>query len=168
MITDINFLLASAQTATSSIAASNVANLKNIFDAGAGQDIYAVVTVTTAFTGGGTIQFQVKASADDTIVTGDETIGSSAVITADATNLPVGRIIVIRINESTARDSRVPDTGVITNGGRQYLGMWYATTGTVSTGAVNVSIVLDPQTMPKSYNSGFRLNKSGGTLGNDA
>lgn len=162
MITDINFLLASAQTGfvSTDFAATNVANLKNIYDAGAGQDLYAVVTVTTDFAGGTSVDFQVKASADDTVAAADETIGSTGPILL--ASLTKGSIFVIRINQSNTQSSRNSGTGVITNGGRQYIGMWYDLAGTFSAGAVNVSIVLDPQTLPKHYNSGFRLAKPSG------
>lgn len=161
MITDINFLLASAQTGfvATDFAATNVANLKNIYDAGAGQDIYAVVTVTTAFGNGTSIDFQVKASDNDTIAAADETIGSSGAIPLSL--LTAGNVFVIRINESSQRAVRTVGTGAIVNGGRQYIGMWYDLTGTFNAGAVNVSIVLDPQSLPKHYNSGFTFTRSG-------
>jgi hypothetical protein len=162
MITDINFLLASAQSGfvATDFAATNVADLKNIYDVGAGCDVYAVVTVTTAFADGTSIDFQVKAGDNTTVASTDETIGSSGPIPLSA--LSKGNIFVIRINESRIQSSRDATTGVITPGGRQYVGMWYDITGTFSAGAVNVSIVLDPQTLPKNYNSGFRLAKPGG------
>jgi hypothetical protein len=163
MITDINFLLASAQgPITASAVASNVANLKNIYDVGAGRPIYAVVTVTTAFSGGTSVEFQVKASANNTVDASDETIGSSGAI--PVANLGLGRIIVIPLTENYVRGERVlvtatPDTlgATITNGGRQYVGMWYAVSGSPSAGSVNVSIVLDPQSLPKHYDSGYKF-----------
>jgi hypothetical protein len=163
MITDINFLLASAQgPITASAVASNVANLKNIYDVGAGRPIYAVVTVTTAFSGGTSVEFQVKASANETVDASDETIGSSGAI--PVANLGLGRIIVIPLTENYVRGERVlvaatPDTlgKTITNGGRQYVGMWYAVSGSPSAGSVNVSIVLDPQSLPKHYDSGYKF-----------
>lgn len=163
MITDINFLLASAQgPITASAVATNVADLKNIYDAGAGRPVYAVVTVTTAFSGGTTVDFQVKASVDTTVNASDETIGSSGAI--PVTSLTAGRIIVIPLTENHVRGQRdtvdlaVDEVGrTITNGGRRYLGMWYAVSGTPTAGSVNVSIVLDPQSLPKHYDSGFKF-----------
>ena len=163
MITDINFLLASAQgPITASAVANNVADLKNIYDVGAGRPVYAVVTVTTAFSGGTSVEFQVKSSDNSTVDASDETIGSSGAI--PVAQLTVGRIFVVPLTENYIRGQRnlvtaTPDTlGVtIVNGGRRYIGMWYAVTGSPSAGSVNVSIVLDPQSLPKHYDSGFKF-----------
>lgn len=162
MITDINFLLASAQTGfvATDFAATNVADLKNIYDLGAGRNVYAVVTVTTAFAGGTSIDFQVKAGDNTTVAATDETIGSTGPIPLSA--LTLGNIFVIRLNDSYVNSSRTTNTGVIVNGGRQYIGMWYDLVGTFSAGAVNVSLVIDPQSLPKHYNSGFILAKPSG------
>lgn len=161
MITDINLLLASAQTGfvATDFASTNVVDLKNIYDIGAGKPVYAVVTVTTTFAGGASVQFQVKASDNSTIDASDETVGSSAAI--PSASLTAGSIFVIPVGESYIRDSRTLSTGVIVNGGRRYLGVWYDVTGTFSAGAVNVSIVLDPQSLPKNYDSGFKFVKTG-------
>lgn len=163
MITDINFLLASAQgPITTSAVATNVADLKNIYDVGAGRPVYAVVTVTTAFSGGTSVEFQVKASDNGTVDASDQTIGSSGAI--PTTSLTAGRIIVVPLTENYVRGERVvqdlnPDIvgATITNGGRRYVGMWYAVTGAPSAGSVNVSLVLDPQSLPKHYDSGFKF-----------
>lgn len=164
MITDINFLIASAQgPITTSAVATNVADLKNIYDVGAGLPIYAVVTVTTAFSGGTSVEFQVKASDNTTVNASDETIGSSGAIPVGS--LTLGRIVVIPLTENYVRGQRDTDTAptpdelgkTITNGGRRYVGMWYSVSGTPTAGSVNVSIVLDPQSLPKHYDTGIKF-----------
>lgn len=140
MITDKNLIIASNSSAiTTSVAVGDVLDLAAIREVGEGKTLYAFIHVNTAFAGGGTVTFQVKSSANNTIAAADTTIGSSPTFTSDGTNLPDNKVVAIKLN---------PQLGLT---GDQYLGLWVATTGTVSTGTIGACVVLDIQDGLKYY-----------------
>ena len=114
-------------------------------DIGEGRELYMVFTVTTAFTGAGTISFQVIGDSAEALTTTPRTIlGQSNAIVAST--LAKGSQVVVKINPSLAST------------GQEYVGALYDVTGTVGAGKVTADIVLDIQDGKKFYDSGFKVD----------
>ena len=142
MITDKLLRLSDAQAILGTdLAATDVIDLSVARDIGEGTNLYMVVTVITAFTGGTSIDFIVKGSTDATIVTGDTTLGSTGAIAL--ASLTAGAQFVVRIN---------PLIGSL---GLRYIGAFYDVTGTMTAGTVTTDIVTDIQDGKKYYASGI-------------
>jgi len=113
-------------------------------DIGEGRELYMVFTVTTAFTGAGTISFQVIGdSAEALSTTPRTTLGQSSAIVAST--LAKGSQVAVRINPSLASTAH------------KYIGAHYDVTGTVGAGKVTADVVLDIQDGRKFYASGFEV-----------
>tara|TARA_R100001198_G_C5101597_1_gene133432 strand:+ start:103 stop:540 length:438 start_codon:yes stop_codon:yes gene_type:complete len=144
MITDKLLRVSEDQGAiTSTVVSTNTIDLSVARDIGEGTPLYMNFAVTTAFTGGGTVKFEVITSASDSL--GSPTvIGSSDAITAGST-LTLGKNVVVRLN---------PDMGGL---GKRYLGARYTVSGTVGAGKVTADVVETIGDGQKSYASGFTV-----------
>jgi hypothetical protein len=126
-------------------------------DLGEGQQLYAIVTVTTAFTGGTNYTFQVISGT--TGVNGGTTAPSNAVVhgttaaIAQAT-LTVGRQLVIPISPLQLIDGAFGNT----TGFHRYLAFAVvATGGTPSAGVAQATITLQAADGKTFYKSGFTV-----------
>ena len=125
--------------------AAGVLQTRRPRDIGEGRELYMVLTVTTAFTGAGTIAFQVIGDSLEALSSSPRTIlGQSNAIVAST--LTAGSKVFVRINTSLAST------------GHKYIGAHYDVTGTVGAGKVTADVVLDIQDGKKFYPSGFSTN----------
>ena len=144
MITDKLLRVSEDQGAITSTAFStDTIDLSVARDVGEGTPLYMNFAVTTAFTGGGSVKFEVVTSAN-AILSSPTGIGSSDAITAGST-LTLGKNVVVRIN---------PDMGGL---GKRYLGARYTISGTVGAGKVTADVVETIGDGQKSYASGFTV-----------
>ena len=143
MITDKLLRVSEDQGAiTSTVVSTDKIDLSVARDIGEGTALYMNFAVTTAFTGSGTVTFEVITSASDSL--GSPTvIGSSTAITG--TTLTLGKNVVVRLN---------PDMGGL---GKRYLGARYTVSGTVGAGKVTADVVETIGDGQKSYASGFTV-----------
>lgn len=143
MIVDQNLRLTSPAITTASTYYSDAIDLSQAREIGEGEDIYAFTTITTAFTGGTNVTFDVVV-ADNAALTTNTTVVAShgTVVTA---SLTAKAQFVTRIN---------PVIGTL---GRRYLGIRYTTTGTYSTGVALTDFPHDIQDGKKFYASGFSV-----------
>jgi len=112
---------------------TNAINLSGVVgDPGSGTPLYMVICVEVAFTGAGTVQFNIVDEADSTID------GSSVVkvstTTLALTSLTLGKVFAIPL-----------PAGLIT---QQYIGMSYTNSGTLTAGTISAFIALSPSTNP--------------------
>ena len=144
MITDKLLRVSEDQGAiTSTVVSTDKIDLSVARDIGEATPLYMNFAVTTAFTGAGTVKFEVITSASDSL--GSPTvIGSSDAITAGST-LTLGKNVVVRLN---------PDMGGL---GQRYLGARYTVSGTVGAGKVTADVVETIGDGQKSYASGFTV-----------
>ena len=126
---------------TTAVSASSI-DLVVARDIGQGTPLYMNFAVTTAFTGSGTVKFEVISSANENLSSPD-VIGSSDAITG--TDLTLGKNVVVRIN---------PDMGGL---GKRYFGARYTVTSTVGAGKVTADVVETIGDGQKSYASGFTV-----------
>ena len=144
MITDKLLRVSEDQGAITSTAFStDTIDLSVARDIGEGTPLYMNFAVTTAFTGGGTVKFEVVTSANANL-SSPTVIGSSDAITAGST-LTLGKNVVVRLN---------PDMGGL---GKRYLGARYTVSGTVGAGKVTADVVETIGDGQKSYASGFTV-----------
>ena len=144
MITDKLLRVSEDQGAITSTAFStDTIDLSVARDVGEGTPLYMNFAVTTAFTGSGSVKFEVVTSANANLSSPD-VIGSSDAITA-GTTLTLGKNVVVRIN---------PDMGGL---GKRYLGARYTISGTVGAGKVTADVVETIGDGQKSYASGFTV-----------
>ena len=143
MITDKLLRVSEDQGAiTSTQVSTDKIDLVVAGDIGQGTPLYMNFAVTTAFSGSGTVKFEVLASAAADL--GSPTvIGSSDAFVG--TTLTLGKNVVVRIN---------PDMGGL---GKRYLGARYTVSGTVGAGKVTADIVETIGDGQKSYASGFTV-----------
>ena len=112
-------------------------------DMGEGRDLYAVFSVTEAFAGGTSTEFEVISSTAAALNANVTSLGSSGPIAT--ASLFLGKMIAVRINPTIA------------SLGQRYLGMRYTTVGTNTAGMVTADIVADIQDGKKFYASGFKV-----------
>ena len=108
---------------------TNAINLSGVLgDIGVGSTLYMVICCEVAFTGAGTVQFNIVDEADNTID------GSSVVIASTTTiaiaSLTLGKVFAIPL-----------PAGLIT---QQYIGMSYTNSGTLTAGTISAFIALSP------------------------
>ena len=143
MITDKLLRVSEDQGAiTSTVVSTDKIDLVVARDIGQGTPLYMNFAVTTAFTGSGTVKFEVLASAAEDLGT-PTVIGSSDAFVG--TTLTLGKNVVVRIN---------PDMGGL---GKRYLGARYTVSGTVGAGKVTADVVETIGDGQKSYASGFTV-----------
>ena len=143
MITDKLLRVSEDQGAiTSTQVSTDKIDLVVARDIGQGTPLYMNFAVTTAFTGSGTVKFEVLASAAEDLGT-PTVIGSSDAFVG--TTLTLGKNVVVRIN---------PDMGGL---GKRYLGARYTVSGTVGAGKVTADVVETIGDGQKSYASGFTV-----------
>lgn len=142
MITDKLLRVSTDQAVTTTAVSTDTIDLSVARDIGEGQELTMNFAVTTAFSGGTSVKFEViqSASAD---LSSPTVIGSSdAVVTA---SLTAGANIAVRIN---------PQIG---STGQRYIGARYTVSGTYTAGKVTADIVADIQDGKKFYASGFTV-----------
>ena len=143
MITDKLLRVSEDQGAiTSTQVSTDKIDLVVARDIGQGTPLYMNFAVTTAFTGSGTVKFEVLASAAEDLGT-PTVIGSSDAFVG--TTLTLGKNVVVRIN---------PDMGGL---GKRYLGARYTVSGTVGAGKVTADVVETIGDGRKYYASGFTV-----------
>ena len=143
MITDKLLRVSEDQGAiTSTVVSTDKIDLVVARDIGQGTPLYMNFAVTTAFSGSGTVKFEVLASAAADLGT-PTVIGSSDAFVG--TTLTLGKNVVVRIN---------PDIGGL---GKRYLGARYTISGTVGAGKVTADVVETIGDGQKSYASGFTV-----------
>lgn len=144
MYTDALLLLSSAQANIAGAAtyvSTNTIDLGVARDIGAGEGLYVLFNVETAFAGGTAVQFQIITSASADL--SSSTVLSSTPAVVDAT-LVAGYTFVM------------PVPPVVGNGQR-YLGVQYVGTGIHSAGAISARVVLDAVAAPKYYAKGYTI-----------
>ncbi len=144
MITDKLLRVSEDQGAITATAVStNTVDLGVARDMGEGTPLYMNFAATTAFTGAGTVTFEVITSTAEDLGTAVVVIGSSDAFTG--TDITLGKNIVVRFN---------PEIGGL---GQRYLGARYTVSGTVGAGKVTADIVETIGDGQKSYASGFTV-----------
>lgn len=115
----------------------------NVRDLGEGAELFARVSITTAFSGGTSVQFQVVASDDTGGVTNPVVLGTSAVIAV----------------ASATAGSRVafPISPRLASKGQRYLTVQAVNVGANTAGAVFADIGTDIQDGQKFYASGYSV-----------
>ncbi len=99
-------------------------------DIGAGEPIYLVISTTAALGGTGTISFNLLTGATDPLVTGDDVVVSSPVISAAAVTEAQTLFVVTLPQEGTAYE--------------RYLQMSEVVATSAVTGNINAFLTLDP------------------------
>ena len=142
MITDKTLRVSTDQAVTTTAVSTDTIDLSTARDMGEGHPLYANFAVTTAFSGGTSIKFEVISSASAAL-SSPTVIGSSdAVVTA---SLTLGANFAVRVNPQIASK------------GQQYLGVRYTVSGTYTAGTVTADFVTDIQDGKKFYASGFSV-----------
>lgn len=153
MWTDALLQLASAQAVTATAVSQNAIDLGTARDIGAGEPLYAVITVdqTVTAAGAATVNFQLITgsgvgggviNAGITVLSQTDAIGK-AELTAGR------RPIVMKITRSQLLGQPI---------GQRYLGMQFTVgTGPLTAGQFTVNIVHDVQDLSKLYPSGFTV-----------
>ncbi len=143
MITDKLLRVSEDQAITTTAVSTDKIDLSVARDIGEGQDLFMNFAVTTAFSGGTSVKFEVVIADDAAISSNVEVVGSSdAVLTAA---LVAGKNEAVRINPKIA------------SLGRRYLAARYTVSGTYSAGKVTADVVMDIQDGRKFYASGFAV-----------
>ena len=143
MITDKLLRVSEDQGAiTSTVVSTDTIDLVVARDIGQGTPLYMNFAVTTAFTGSGTVKFEVITSAN-TNLSSPDVIGSSDAITG--TDLTLGKNVVVRINPQIASK------------GQRFIGARYTIAGTFNAGKVTADIVETIGDGRKFYASGFTV-----------
>lgn len=98
-------------------------------DLGAGEPLYLVIQVTTAYSGGTSVEFQLRTSTLAALTGGTTTtlVSTSAIAVATAA---AGYTLIYALPTGPTY--------------QQYLGMWKVTVGAVSAGAINAFLTTDP------------------------
>lgn len=153
MITDALLQLAAAQAVTATAVSANAIDLGTNRDIGAGEPLYAVITVdqTVTAAGAATVEFQLISGSGvsgGVINAGITPLSSSGAI--GKAELPAGRRpIVMKVNRSTLLAQPL---------GQRYLGAQFVVaTGPLTAGQFTVNIVHDVQDLGKQYPSGFTV-----------
>lgn len=128
-----------------SVLSTNTIDLGQNRDIGAGSE-YPIMhsIVTTAASGGTSVELQVIAADDAGLTTNITVLGSSGAIAV--ASLTAGKRIAVEIN---------PQVG---SKGQRYLGVRYNLVGAVSAGAYLAHFGLDVQDGQKFYPSGFAVS----------
>ena len=112
---------------------TNAINLSSVVgDIGGGSPLYMVICVEVAFTGAGTVKFNIVDEEDNTIDVSSVVIVSTT--TLALTSLTLGKVFSIPI-----------PTGLIT---QQYIGMSYTNSGTLTAGTISAFLALSPGNNP--------------------
>jgi hypothetical protein len=143
MIYDANLLFSNAQnvfSAGSTVTSTNVIDLLRLGqDPGVGDDLYIMITVTTAFAGGTSVAFN--------LVTDDNAGMASVALVATLVSLTIAQLAL-----NTEWPIRFPIVQAVPM--ERYLAINYVSTGTTTAGAVTAGIVHDVQ-RTKAYPSNF-------------
>ena len=142
MITDKLLRVSEDQALTTTAVSTNTVDLSVARDIGEGTALYMNFAVTTAFTGSGTVTFEVITSASANLGTPTVIGSSAAIVTA---SLTLGKNIVVTLN---------PD---IAGKGQRYLGARYTIAGTFNAGKVTADVVETIGDGQKYYASGFTV-----------
>lgn len=143
MIVDQNLRLTSPTITTAGTYYSDAIDLAQAREIGEGENLYSVITVTTAFAGGTNVTFDVVVADNSGLSTNTTVLGSTgAVVTA---SLGAKAQYIIRIDP------------LIASLGRRYLGIRYTSTGTYTAGVALADIAHDIQDGKKFYASGFSV-----------
>lgn len=112
-------------------------------DMGAGSDLAVLrISVTTAFAGGTSAEFQAITADDAALTTNVTVVGSSGAI--PVASLPIGARAAVELNPR------------LTSKGQRYLGMRTVNVGANAAGAIFADIGVDVQDF-KTYPSGFAV-----------
>jgi hypothetical protein len=131
-----------------SILSTNTVDLSTTRDLGAGNEYPILhVVVTTAFTGGTSIEMQVITADDSALSTNVTVVGSSGASAPVTAALTLGARFAVFINPQLMGRSA-----------RRYIGARYVITGTYTAGAVVAHLGLDAQDGQRFYPSGFAVN----------
>lgn len=142
MITDALLRVSEDQAVTTTAVSTNTIDLTQARDIGEGKTLYMNFAVTTAFSGGTSVKFEVVSSASADL-SSPTVIGSTdAIVTA---SLTAGKNVAVKINPQIAST------------GQRYLGARYTVSGTYSAGKVTADVVETIQDGKKFYASGFSL-----------
>lgn len=133
MIMDYHNLFDQAAAITVTRNSTNVIDLLRASqDIGAGENLFVTITVTTAFTAGGSATLQVALVTDDNTSLSSPTTLQDQVAVIAVASLIAGYEIVFRINPSSVME--------------RYLGLVYTVaTGPMTAGNVTAGIVVDIQ-----------------------
>ena len=138
-----NSITGQTVTGTSvTVLATNVIDLSQARDLGEGEDVFGRAIVTTAVTGGTSVEVQAIISASSNMAS-PTVIGTSGAI--PVASLVAGKRIAIDIN---------PLIGSL---GQQYLSLQYVLVGAVATGVWIGDFGVDIQDGQKFYPSGFTV-----------
>lgn len=125
------------------VVSSNSIDLSSTREIGEGEDIYARVEVTTAFSGGTSGQFQAIVADDAALTTNVTIVGAGEVV--PVASLVAGYRAAIRVN---------PRVGLL---GRRYLGIQCVNAGNNTAGAIYGDFGQGIQDGQKFYPSGFSV-----------
>ena len=126
-----------------SVLSTNTVDLLATRDIGEGEDIYARVEVTTAASGGTSVEVQVVTADNAALSTNLTVIGSTGAI--PVASLTAGARLAAKVNPRLASK------------GQRYLGLLYVLVGAVSAGAYVGDFGLEVQDGQKFYPSGFAV-----------
>lgn len=147
MITDALLQLSNAQAVTASAVSTNTIDLGLARDVGAGEPLYAVVTVDENFATATSVTINVIISANADLSSADILASTQAIPIA---NLTAGRKPIVM---------EVPSAVLVANPvGKRYLGVSYTIGGSNATaGKFTTNIVRDVQDVSKLYSSGYTV-----------
>lgn len=142
MITDKNLRVSTDQAVTTTAVSTDTIDLGIAQDIGQGTEIFMNFSVTTAFAGGTSINFEIISSASADLST-PTVIGASGAIAL--ASLTLGKNVAVNAN---------PNIG---SKGQRYMGARYTVVGTMSAGKVTADVVTGIQDGKKFYASGFAV-----------
>ncbi len=141
MITDKLLRVSDGQAVTTTAVSTDTVDLGTARDIGAGENLFMHFTMTEAFAGGTSTEFQVIGSASADLSSPTVLGSSGAIATA---GLTLGRRTAVRVNPQ------------INGNGLRYFGARYVVVGTNTAGKVTADVVHGVQDQ-KSYASGFTV-----------
>jgi hypothetical protein len=144
MITDKLLRVSEAQAVTTTAVSTDKVDLSQARDIGSGEELFAVFTVGTAFSGGTSVTFAMAVADDAALSTNLTPIGATGAI--PTASLTAGAQFAVRLNP------------LMNSVGRRYLGASYTVVGTYTAGTVTCDIVTDLQDSKKYYASGFSVS----------
>jgi hypothetical protein len=143
MITDSLLRVSAEQAVTTTAVSTNTVDLSVARDMGEGNDLYMNFAVSTTFSGGTSITFEIIIADDAALSSNVTVIGASGAVLTAA--LGAGTNIAVRFNP------------LIGSNGKRYLGARYTVSGTYSAGKVIADVVETIQDGKKYYASGFAV-----------